>query len=1044
MSEPKMISPLLDHFAVGGLISEHDGVCCYPAINKDTQEKYILKIVSIPASQIRLQALLTTGAYKSETEAFEYFSALAKELTQEVSVLSKLASLEGFLPYESCQIVRKTDGVGLDVYLLGSYRRSLQRHLKKNTMTHLAAINLGFDLCACMALCRQSGYLYVDLKPSNIYMLDDKTFRIGDLGFMDIKHLKYASIPERYLSEYTAPEITDALSDLNTTIDIYSIGLILYQIYNGGVLPTDLSTPPEYADYELAEIIMKACDPLPANRWQDPVQMGQALKSYMQRNVVNDDPIVPPVVPLDSDEVVPFEEEDDSDDPQVLFEQVDEAGQLMIEEMIDYDHAPVASGIDGAENKGMPNGTEGSEEGDEDPTNLSFLDILVNDETAPGEDTVVGVGYNELSDETSSILSMADDLIAMEVPPPVVAHEASEIPGPVNDADAEELAGPEGEEESGVPVMTGNNDTETENAGNTEYTGDETIAVVINPEESDNTDSEIGAAETEEDGNADAMTGSETKVIPAPVLDPPGTNTSEDTEDDTIEEETTTGKGILSKVLAFILAGLIIICLIVGGMIFYRDYYLKTVHNLVLDGFEDRLDVIISSNADDELLTVVCTDTYGNRQTSPVVNGIASFGGLNADTLYTVTLEIEGFHALAGNTSNSYTTSPRTEIATFSAITGVNPGSVILSFTIKGQDSDEWTVKYSTEGEAPKSTTFTGHMISIEDLTIGKTYTFTLESTDDLFVYGNNSIEHLASDLIYAEDLVIDQCNDQGLQVKWKAPADSNVASWTVVCYNNSGYSETLTTSETSALFTGIDPDSGYTVEVSAYGMSVSNRCYVSENSVTVSNISTNVSSTALEITWNYSGTAPSSQWVILYSYNDSEHQEILRSDATSVKISPVVPGVTYNVTIALEDGTSVFSGTTSATIPEATDFTGYLVSKKDMTFRMCVAPNVQDWTWRNVTTYKDTFGTSEKAGFVMHLRERYATSPNIITTLYVTRNDAGEIVNVSHTSQSWTSMWYQSYGELTVPSLPTEAGSYTIDLYFNGQHVHTHSFTIK
>jgi hypothetical protein len=67
LSEPKMISPLLDHFAVGGLISEHDGVCCYPAINKDTQEKYILKIVSIPASQIRLQALLTTGAYKSGT-----------------------------------------------------------------------------------------------------------------------------------------------------------------------------------------------------------------------------------------------------------------------------------------------------------------------------------------------------------------------------------------------------------------------------------------------------------------------------------------------------------------------------------------------------------------------------------------------------------------------------------------------------------------------------------------------------------------------------------------------------------------------------------------------------------------------------------------------------------------------------------------------------------------------------------------------------------------------------------------------------------------
>ena len=43
MSEPKLISPLLDNFIMGDPISEHDGVQCCPAINKDTDEKYIVK-----------------------------------------------------------------------------------------------------------------------------------------------------------------------------------------------------------------------------------------------------------------------------------------------------------------------------------------------------------------------------------------------------------------------------------------------------------------------------------------------------------------------------------------------------------------------------------------------------------------------------------------------------------------------------------------------------------------------------------------------------------------------------------------------------------------------------------------------------------------------------------------------------------------------------------------------------------------------------------------------------------------------------------------
>ena len=54
---------MLDGFALGGSISSHSGVNCYPAMRADSDERYIVKTISVPASQVQLEALLLTGAY---------------------------------------------------------------------------------------------------------------------------------------------------------------------------------------------------------------------------------------------------------------------------------------------------------------------------------------------------------------------------------------------------------------------------------------------------------------------------------------------------------------------------------------------------------------------------------------------------------------------------------------------------------------------------------------------------------------------------------------------------------------------------------------------------------------------------------------------------------------------------------------------------------------------------------------------------------------------------------------------------------------------
>lgn len=342
MFEPKLISPMLDGFYTGGAISDHNGVRCYPAMKENSDNKYILKVISVPASQEQLDALLLTGAYDDPAAAMDYFKELADGVDKEAQLLKKLAKLEGFLPYDNWQIVPMDDNqLGYHIYLISSYKRSLEKYLRRNPMTHLGAIRLGLDLCSALTIVRRAGHIYADLKPANIFISDDKQYRIGDLGFLDMESLKYTSLPSKYISEYTAPELRDALNTVNTTVDTYAVGMILYKIYNNGQLPKleedEPILPPANADYELAEIILKACAWKPEDRYSDPMDMGRALVDYMQRNDVRDTPIVPPtaeVEPIAEPEIPAVDEsapaEADAED--VTNEEISEETAVMVEQ----------------------------------------------------------------------------------------------------------------------------------------------------------------------------------------------------------------------------------------------------------------------------------------------------------------------------------------------------------------------------------------------------------------------------------------------------------------------------------------------------------------------------------------------------------------------------------------------------------------------------------------------------------------------------------------------------------------------------------------
>ena len=937
MSDPKLVSPLLDRFAIGSAISDHDGVRCYPAMREDSDDKYIVKVITIPASSVQLDALLLTGAYPDAGSARTYFESLVNDVENEAQVLHHFAKLDGFLAYDGYQVEPLEDGIGFEVYLLGSYKRSLAKYFKSKPMTHLGAVNLGIDLCAAMTVCRQAGCLYIDLKPENIFITDDGRYRVGDLGFVPMSSLKYATVPDKYRSSYTAPELDDPFATLNTAVDIYAIGLILYQAYNNGALPFEgkapavVLPPPLYADYEMADIILKACAPNPDDRWQDPKQLGQALVAYMQRNGANDMPIVPPSIPV-------VEPEAAVEDPA---------------------REPAAA----------------------EPDELEFISGLVSDETAPSEENGVNLDGTAVTDELSDILAQAEELLAHELPAPAVAPDPIDIPMP-------EPILPEPEQ----------------------------------PEEDDdllNIDLIIADAAEPDD---EAESASEDSVRP--------------------KKSNKTVKTILTVVIWLLVIAGLAFC----GYYYYSNYYLQNVDNLTVDGKDDTVSILIDSQADEALLTVICTDTYGTTRQSPVKNGTASFSDLNPGSQYTIHVEISGFHKLTGNTSTSYATPLETNILNFSSAVGSEDGSVVLSFTVDGQDTDTWNIVYSAEGEDEKTVTFSGHTATVSGLTVGKEYTFRLVPDDELYLIGSTELTFVAPKLIFAENLAVTACDGESLSVSWNAPADTTVSSWSVRCYNDSGYDTTMEVQDCSATFTGIDTSSANTIEVTASGMLQCSRTFITANPITITDISgSNSDPNVLNFQWNYIGNAPAEGWILIYSIEDSEKEEVLQCDTNTADIDAVIPGATYHLTIQAANGATLFGGRFSSTVPEATSFASYGVSAGDMEFAMCRTPDVDNWKRSDLADedYMTDFAAGESASFLVHLTEEYNISYDEIVTLYVIRDAAGKLVSADTQNRLWVDMWRSGYCELDIPAMPKSAGDYTVEIYFNGAYITTQNFTV-
>lgn len=964
MSEQKLISPLLDGFAMGNPISDHDGVRSCPAIKENSEKKYIVKIISVPASQVQMDALLLAGAYRDPADAMDYYKEVSEDIVKEAELLQKLSKLEGFLPFDGWQIEPITRRrLGYEVYLLSSYKYSLEKHLRKNPVTQLEALNLSIDICSALTVCRKAGFLYVNLKPANIFVSDRKEYRIGDIGFLSLDALKYTTLPDKYRSAYTPPEFEDPMAPLNATADTYALGMILYQLYNDSQLPqrdadTGAFPAPVNADYELAEIILKALDTDPEKRWQEPSAMGQALVAYMQRNAVNDVPITPhtPLIPAEPDTEPAEEPAPEEDSP-----------------------AP-------AETEALP--TPDAEEPEQ--TDPPEAPAQPQDETVPGEEDAELMQPHEMSEELSRMMAKADDLIAHETPEGVVIPEIPELPDPFAFA-----------------------------AEDSEETDDREF-----PREPE--------MEEPEEQTQPVKKKKKSKRFVSPE----------------------SGRRV-RRFFRTLLLLLILAATAFGGYLYYQMVYTQTIDSLTIDGSDNHLTVSIDTQAEEALLYVICSDDYGNVRNLAVTNGQARFTDLLPDTAYSIEVKIDGFHRLAGETAQVFTTDANTKIVSFTAVTGTEDGSAVLNFTVDGEEPEEWTVVCTAEGEEEIRETFAGHSVTVSGMTVGKVYTFTLYPDDALTLSGNTTLEFLASRLILAENISVTTQNGTDMTVYWNAPGDVIVDRWEVRCYNIQGFEVQFSVGEPQAIIPGVDLSTGYTLEITASGMTQPARESISANPLILDSFAVvneaDAAVNTLELSWQYTGDAPSGGWLVMYTIDGASTPTVLKCQEPSAVVPARIPGAKYRFTVQAADGTSVLNSLHTFECPEAEVFDVHSLNGNTVTAQLLKTPEKENWRYESISDsdFTDVFAAGDRISVVLRAESPFYLPGSETHILYVYRDTHGNVLSdlVSQETVYWKNIWTggdAKTGELDIPTAPTTPGSYVLDIYIDGMTMAHLTLTVE
>src|SRR5437870_8354592 len=224
-------------------------------------------------------------------------SAFADRFTREARALARLNHSNVVTLYEFGRanglfffLMEFVDGV------------NLRQLLKVGRVSPREALAIVPQICDALQYAHDQGIVHRDIKPENILLDRKGRVKVADFGLARLMGLEAevsASGSARAISasatlteagkimgtpQYMAPEQTEKPTEVDHRADIYSLGVVLYQMLTGE-LPGKRFEPPSkkvHLDVRLDEVVLRALEREPERRYQQASQVKTDVETIAQ------------------------------------------------------------------------------------------------------------------------------------------------------------------------------------------------------------------------------------------------------------------------------------------------------------------------------------------------------------------------------------------------------------------------------------------------------------------------------------------------------------------------------------------------------------------------------------------------------------------------------------------------------------------------------------------------------------------------------------------------------------------------------------------
>ncbi len=202
---------------------------------------------------------------------------------------------------------------------------TLKPHLEGQPISPDEVLRLMRPVCQALGYAHQQGVLHRDIKPSNIMVAKDGGIYLTDFGLARMMQLGESTLSQDKLMgtpQYISPEQAQGNPNLDGRTDIYSLGVVLFEMFTGRVpfsadtpfatihdhiykpLPLPSKLNPNI-DPPVERLLLKTLAKNPNDRYTTAVELLQSLETTLRAPIAATPTARKPVTPLKSKAVPP-------------------------------------------------------------------------------------------------------------------------------------------------------------------------------------------------------------------------------------------------------------------------------------------------------------------------------------------------------------------------------------------------------------------------------------------------------------------------------------------------------------------------------------------------------------------------------------------------------------------------------------------------------------------------------------------------------------------------------------------------------------------